>query len=66
MKDLEGARHSGTLTEELLSSIAISLKRIADKLEFQSKQHIIMTAEEYDKYTKLKIILPDGKILESN
>lgn len=66
MKDLEGARHSGTLTEELLSSIAISLKRIADKLEFQSKQPIIMTAEEYDKYTKLKIILPDGKILESN
>ncbi len=66
MKDLEGARHSGTLTEELLSSIAISLKRIADKLEFQSKQPIIMTAEEYDKYTKLKIILPDGKILENN
>ena len=36
-------------------SIAISLKRIADKLELSSKQPIIMNAEEYARYQhKLK------------
>ncbi len=33
-----------------LMSIAISLKRIADKLELSQKQHVIMSAEEYAKY----------------
>jgi len=31
-------------------SIAISLKRIADKLELSQKQPIIMTAEEYARF----------------
>ena len=36
-------------------SIAISLKRIADKFELSSKQPIIMSAEEYARYQhKLK------------
>ena len=33
-----------------LASIAISLKRIADKLELSQKQPIIMTAEEAKKF----------------
>lgn len=32
-------------------SIAISLKRIADKLELSTKQPVIMTAEEYKRHT---------------
>jgi hypothetical protein len=32
-----------------LQSIAISLKRIADKLELSQKQPIVMTAEDYKK-----------------
>lgn len=46
-------------------SIAISLKRIADKLELSQKQPVIMNAEEYAKYQELKIKLPDGRIVES-
>ena len=40
--------------EESLCSIAISLKRIADKLELSQKQPIIMTADEALKYYKAK------------
>lgn len=46
-------------------SIAISLKRIADKLELSQKQPIIMSAEQYAKYQELKIKLPDGRTIES-
>lgn len=37
-------------TEYALTSIAISLKRIADKLELAQKQPIMMTADEAEKY----------------
>lgn len=37
-------------SEECLKSIAISLKRIADKLELSQKQPIIMDAAEYAEY----------------
>lgn len=36
--------------ERILYSIAISLKRIADKLELSQKQPVIMSAEEYAQY----------------
>lgn len=39
-----------------LCSIAISLKRIADKLELSQKQPVIMTAEEYKNYTANQFI----------
>lgn len=35
---------------QALVSIAISLKRIADKMEISHKQPIIMSAEEYARY----------------
>lgn len=35
--------------EKILYSIAISLKRIADKLELSQKQPVIMSAEDYKK-----------------
>jgi hypothetical protein len=41
-------------------SIAISLKRIADKLEVGSKQPIIMNAEEYNRYVKAREMYDTG------
>lgn len=40
--------------ENSLRSIAISLKRIADKLELSQKQPVIMSAEEYAVYCDKK------------
>lgn len=37
-----------------LTSIAVSLKRIADKLELAQKQPIMMTSVEYAKYEQSK------------
>lgn len=37
---------------EIQLSIAISLKRIADKLELSQKQPVVMTAEEAVKYNR--------------
>lgn len=37
-----------------LYSIAISLKRIADKLELANKQPILMTADDYSNFLKGK------------
>lgn len=42
------------LKEHALYSIAISLKRIADKLELSQKQPVIMSAEEYAVYCDKK------------
>lgn len=39
---------------EIQLSIAISLKRIADKLELSQKQPIVMTADDYNIYQKSK------------
>lgn len=47
-------RTERALNVTTLMSIAISLKRIADKLELAYKQPIIMTAEEMLKYYKDK------------
>lgn len=52
MKDLESARHSGTLTEELLSSIAISLKRIADVITAPPLQMPELTPEQTEEFKK--------------
>lgn len=46
IKDMESLKASATV------SIAISLKRIADKLELAQKQPIIMDAEQYKKYSE--------------
>jgi hypothetical protein len=43
---------SASLEMSAVVSIAISLKRIADKLELSQKQPIIMTAEEALKFYK--------------
>jgi hypothetical protein len=46
------ASDASSLDMSATVSIAISLKRIADKLELASKQPIMMTAEEALKYYK--------------
>lgn len=46
---------------EILCSIAISLKRIADKLELAQRQPVIMNAEEYENYLAAKERYDIGK-----
>lgn len=47
---VSGTDDGEQLKEHALYSIAISLKRIADKLELSQKQPVIMSAEEYAQY----------------
>jgi flagellar basal body-associated protein FliL len=47
------ASDSKSLQMSAITSIAISLKRIADKLELSQKQPTVMTAEEALNYYKL-------------
>lgn len=52
LEDRETLQCNMPSEQRCLLSIAISLKRIADKLELTSKQPIMMTADEALKYYK--------------
>lgn len=45
-------RYFVSIETDIQLSIAISLKRIADKLELSQKQPIMMTAQEFAEYKK--------------
>lgn len=53
MEDIDGAQLTTPEAEGVRTtafvSIAISLKRIADKLDLAAKQPVIMSAEEFEK-----------------
>lgn len=51
--NIEDAKTSA-MDQDIMLSIAISLKRIADKLELANKQPILMSADEYQRYSEAK------------
>lgn len=51
--NIEDAK-TNAMDQDIMLSMAISLKRIADKLELANKQPIIMSADEYQRYSEAK------------